>query len=147
MYSGLQHAHSGLRWLVLLFLLLALVKGISGWLGNKEYTASDRRFALLALIFTHLQLLLGFGLYFMSPKVSFHEGFMKEAIFRFYSVEHLATMILGIILITVGYSTAKRAATAVAKHKKIAIFYGIGLFLILVGIPWPFREAIGGGWF
>lgn len=147
MYSGLQHAHSGLRWLVLIFLVIALVKGISGWMGNKNYTEGDRKMALFALIFTHIQLLLGLGLYFISPKVSFHEGFMKETIFRFYGVEHMSMMILAIILITVGYSTAKRAGTDLAKHKKIAIWYGIGLLLILASIPWPFREALGGSWF
>jgi len=55
-------------------------------------------------------------------------------------------MILAIILITVGYSTAKRAGTSLAKHKKIAIYYGIGLLLILASIPWPFR-GLGAGWF
>jgi len=67
MYNGLLHAHSGLRWLVLLFLLVALFKGISGWMGEKEYTEGDRKMALFALIFTHVQLLLGIVMYYISP--------------------------------------------------------------------------------
>ncbi len=146
MYSGLVHAHSGLRWLVLIFLILALVKGISGWMGNKEYTEGDRKMALFAMVFTHIQLLLGLGLYMISPKVSFAEGVMKNAAARFYTVEHFSMMILAIILITIGYSTAKRTSEALGKHKKIAIWYGIGLLIILAAIPWPFR-GLGGGWF
>ena len=146
MYSGLVHAHSGLRWLVLLFLIIALVKGVSGWMNNKAYTEGDRKMALFALIFTHVQLLLGLWLYFISPKVSFEEGFMKMPMLRFFSVEHMSMMLIAIILITIGYSTAKRAATGLAKHKKIAIFYGLGLLIMLLSIPWPFR-GLGAGWF
>jgi uncharacterized membrane protein len=146
MYNGLLHAHSGLRWVVLVLLIAALVKAFSGWKGQRSYEKSDRLTALFALIFTHIQLLIGFALYFMSPKVKFADGMMQSSLFRFYTVEHLITMLLGIVLITIGFSTAKRAVDAVQKHKKIAVFYGIGLLLILVGIPWPFR-ALGAGWF
>ena len=146
MYNALVHTHSGLRWLVLIFLILALVKGISGWRGNKEYTEQDRKMALFAMTFVHIQFLIGLWLYFISPKVSFVEGFMKDAIYRFFSVEHLAGMVIALVLITIGYSSAKRAGTALAKHKKIAIWYGIGLLLILASIPWPFR-GVGGAWF
>ena len=146
MYSGLVHAHSGLRWFVLIFLVLALVKCISGWMGNKEFVEGDRKTALFALIFTHVQLLLGFGLYYISPKVSFAEGAIKVALTRFYTVEHMSMMVLAVILITVGYSTSKRAATSLAKHKRVAIWYGLGLLIILAAIPWPFR-GLGAGWF
>lgn len=146
MYNGLLHAHSGLRWIVLALLIWALVKAISGWLGQKEYQNSDRLSALFALIFTHIQLLIGLGLYFISPKVAFVEGMMQNSEMRFYAVEHIAMMIVAIALITIGFSTAKRAAAATAKHKKVAIYYGIGLLIILVSIPWPFRIT-GAGWF
>jgi len=61
---------------------------------------------------------------------------MKDKNLRFWTVEHTSTMVLGIILITIGYSKAKRLSDAVAKHKSLAIFYGIGLLLILSRIPW-----------
>jgi len=146
MYNGLLHAHSGLRWIVLILLVLALVQAVSGWMNKKDFTEGNRKVALFALIFTHIQLLIGLVLYFISPKVAFVEGFMKNDVYRFYAVEHLSLMLLAIILITVGFSTAKKAGESILKHKKIAIFYGIGLVLILAGIPWPFRE-LGAGWF
>jgi membrane protein DedA with SNARE-associated domain len=98
------------------------------------------------LIFTHIQLLIGFGLYFISPKVSFEDGVMENAVIRFFTVEHMSMMIIAIALITIGFSTAKRMEDAVAKHKRVAIMYGIGLAIILASIPWPFR-GLGAGWF
>ncbi|MBD3615223.1 MAG: cytochrome B [Gracilimonas sp.] len=146
MYTGLLHAHSGLRWIVLVLIVWALYKSISGWAGNKEYQKSDRLSALLAMIFTHIQLLIGLVLYFISPNVSFQEGVMESSLLRFFTVEHLAMMIISIALITIGFSTAKRATEAVQKHKKVAIYYGIGLLIMIAAIPWPFR-GLGTGWF
>lgn len=146
MYNGLLHAHSGLRWIVLVLIVWALVKAISGWTGQKEYQKSDRLSALLALIFTHIQLLIGLVLFFISPRVSFESGMMGNSVLRFFTVEHTLMMIIAIALITFGFSSAKRIEEAVSKHKRIAVTYGIGLLIILASIPWPFRE-LGAGWF
>lgn len=146
MYNGLIHAHSGLRWIVLALLIAVVIRAFSGWKANRNFTEGDRKLALFTLIFTHIQLLLGFWLYFISPKVVFVEGFMKNAVSRFYAVEHITLMLIAVTLITVGFSTAKRAAEDTVRFKKIALFYLIGLILILAGIPWPFRE-LGAGWF
>lgn len=146
MYNGLVHAHSGLRWIVLILLVIAIYKAISGWTSKKEFKEGDRKIFLFTLIFTHVQLILGFLLYFISPKVAFTEGFMKITMLRFYAVEHLVTMLLAIALITIGFSAAKRLEDHTAKFKKLAIFYGVGLLLMLAGIPWPFRD-LGAGWF
>ncbi len=145
MYNGLVHAHSGLRWLLLLFLVAAVLIGLIKWRSGKPFIKRDRTFALLAMIFTHLQFVIGLVLYFISPKVSFAEGFMENRITRFYTVEHFTLMILAVILITIGYSRAKRADDDTAKHRLTFIFFGIGLVLILLGIPWPGR-GYGAGW-
>jgi membrane protein DedA with SNARE-associated domain len=146
MYEGLIHAHSGLRWIVLALIVWALFKAVTGWSGKKDYQKSDRLAALLALIFTHIQLLIGLALYFFSSKVSFESGVMESQVLRFYTVEHISMMIIAIALITIGFSTAKRLSDSVARHKRIAITYGVGLLLIIAAIPWPFRE-LGAGWF
>ncbi|MBO6587039.1 MAG: cytochrome B [Gracilimonas sp.] len=146
MYEGLLHAHSGLRWIVLVLIVWALFKAVTGWSGKKDYQKSDRLAALLALIFTHIQLLIGLALYFISPKVSFESGVMESQVLRFYTVEHMSMMIIAIALITIGFSTAKRMSDSVAKYKRIAIMYGIGLLVIIASIPWPFR-GLGAGWF
>lgn len=140
----LLHAHSGLRWLVLLFLVLAIAGAWSAWSKKADYPAG--KMPLLGLIFTHVQLLLGFILYFMSPKVQFASGVMKDSMLRFYTVEHISLMLIAIVLITMGYSKAKRQTEQARGHKTIYTYYLIGLVLILVSIPWPFRD-LGAGWF
>jgi predicted permease len=146
MLNILQHLHSVNRWVVLVLLILTIITAFQGWFGKKGYTEGDRKKALFTLIFSHIQLILGLGLYFISPFVK-NGGGMKDAVWRFYAVEHLAMMVIAIILVTVGYSLAKKKATDLAKFKTTAIYYTIALLIILAGIPWPFRAALGGGWY
>lgn len=145
LYMILQHAHSGLRWLVLLFLLLAIGKALSNWRSKQAYPGKDGT-VLMGLIFTHIQLILGLILYFISPYVRFEGEIMGDALLRFYTVEHITGMLIAIVLITVGYSRAKRQAGEAGGWRSVWVFYGIGLLLILASIPWPFRN-LNGGWF
>ncbi|MVM38170.1 cytochrome B [Spirosoma sp. HMF3257] len=144
MYSGLVHAHSGLRWVALILLLVAVITAIGKWQGRSGYTDGNRKLYLFTLISVHTQLLLGLVLLFISPKVNF--SMMSEKLYRFYSVEHTTGMLIAIILITIGYSRSKRASDAPTKQRLVGIFYGLGLLLILASIPWPFR-IVGASWF
>ncbi|MCB9299329.1 MAG: cytochrome B [Lewinellaceae bacterium] len=143
MYEGLKHAHSGLRWVVLILLILAITGAYRSWKGG----AAGSKMPLYAMISVHVQLLLGLGLYFISPYVKFTEGFMKDPVLRFYSVEHLSLMLLAILTITIGYSRAKRKPTDAARGRTTFMYYAIALVLILLAIPWPFRQGLGAGWF
>jgi hypothetical protein len=139
------HAHSGLRWLVLLFLVLATIKALAGWFGKKPYGKSDNLIAILLLSFTHTQAIIGLVLYFLNGWVS-ALGNMKDAGLRFWSLEHSIVMILAVVFITVGRVKSKKAVTDELKHKKGAIFYLLALLLILwAGIIKPY--ALGRGWF
>ncbi len=145
-YSILLHIHSGLRWIVLLIIIFAL---INAWLKYRKQsvtTTLDLAFNRFALIFTHLQIIVGLVLYFISPKVVFDGASMKEPLLRFFLVEHIALMLIAIVLITLGFVKSKKAVQKMAKHKMILVYYGIGLLLILLSIPWPFRN-LGAGWF
>jgi len=146
MYEILRSAHSGLRWLVLFTLLWAIINSFGKTKGGITFSKKDKRKALFALIFTHIQFLIGLVLYFISPKVVFSGASMKDDVLRFFLVEHVSLMMLAIILITIGYSKAKRIAMDGKKFKTILIYYTIGLILILASIPWPFRN-LGGSWF
>lgn len=149
MYNGLLHAHSGLRWVALLLLLITVAKSLSGWLGNKPFTPGDRKLALFSLISVHTQLLIGIVLLFISPNVNFDMSVsMADPVLRFFTMEHNLVMLIAIVLITIGNAKAKRAPSDKAKHKTIALFFLIGLVLILAMIPWPFRDLFAGrGWF
>lgn len=142
----LSKAHSGWRWIVLLLLVAAIVKMHMGWKGKKSFTTGDKKLALFAMIAFHIQFLFGWILYFLSGKVQFGEGWMKNEVFRFYGMEHVLMMTIAMILITMGYSKSKKKDTDVAKYKVVAVFYTIAFVLILASIPWPFRAALGGSW-
>lgn len=142
----LRHAHSGLRWLVLISLIIAIVNAVGKTSGQVAFTDKDKKINLFALIFTHIQLLIGLVLYFISPKVIFSSEAMKSDVLRFFLVEHSLLMVIAVILITIGYSRSKKALDAGKKFKSVLIFYLLGLILMLIGIPWPFMDY-GTSWF
>lgn len=144
-YNILQHAHSGLRWLVLVSILFAIGVAITQW-NKSSQDGTQLRWANFAVRITHLQLLVGFIVYFVSPKVQFAASSMKDASLRFYTVEHIMMMIIAVVLITVGFSKAKRKVATAQKARAIFWYYLIALVLMLASIPWPFREALGGSW-
>ncbi|EJL64277.1 hypothetical protein [Flavobacterium sp. CF136] len=135
MYHFIQKLHSGWAYLALLVLLIAVVNAILGFTSKKEFTAKDRKIALFALIGTHTQLLIGLILYFVSPKGFAVLGQMS-ADYRLTSLEHPLINIIAIVLITIGWSKHKKLINSEAKFKTFAIFYGLGLLLILSRIPW-----------
>lgn len=136
MYDFIQNFHSGWAYLVLLALVIAVLNSLIGKSSQKEFTSKDRKIALLALIGTHTQLLIGFVLYFVSPLGSAAFGQMKEASLRLTSLEHPLVNIIAVVLITIGWSKHKKAQTSQSKFKSIAVFYGLGLLLVLSRIPW-----------
>ncbi|MFD1629950.1 cytochrome B [Pseudopedobacter beijingensis] len=130
MYTALLHTHSTLRYVVLVLLLLSIFKALTA--GSRVYTEGDKKLNLFTLISSHIQLLVGLVLYFVSPMVDFAQ--MSNKFIRYWNVEHIAIMIIALVLITVGYSKSKKAKDSHAKHKAIALFYSLGLLLIMVGI-------------
>ena len=136
MYHFLQKLHSGWAYLALLLLLIAVVNAILGFTSKKDFTAKDRKIALFALIGIHTQLLIGLILYFVSPLGKDAFGQMSNAALRLTSLEHPLINLIAIALITIGWSKHKKLINSEAKFKTFAIFYGIGLVLILSRIPW-----------
>jgi heme A synthase len=141
--QALVSAHSGLRWIAVLLLLLAIISAFTA----KNYEKKHRLVNLFTMITFHTQLVLGIILYFLSDKVQFTEGWMKQAMYRFYGMEHLTGMLLAIIAITIGHSKSKKAADAASKFKAIKLWYVLALILVVAFIPWPFRTELGAGWF
>lgn len=141
MYETILFIHSYWAYLVVLVLIIASVNAIAGFAGNKEYGAANFRIALFTLIVSHIQLLIGIVLYFVSPKFSvFSEGgmgvIMKDPTLRLNLVEHPLIMIIAVVLITMGYSKHKKKLTSKPKFKILAIFYTLALILVLSRIPW-----------
>ena len=116
-------------------------------IARRRYSGADNKSNLFFMISCDIQLLLGLVLFFSNgwfDKIKAGMGeVMKNGHDRFFTVEHALIMIIAWILVHVGRSSVKRAATDKAKHTKMLIFFGLALILILISIPWPFREMIG----
>jgi hypothetical protein len=136
MYSFIQKFHSGWAYIALLILILAVLNSLIAFLNKREFTTKDKKIALFALIATHVQLLVGLILYFVSPLGLDSLGQMKDAQLRLTSLEHPLINIIAIVLITIGWSKHKKDLYSTPKFKSIALFYGIGLVLILSRLPW-----------
>ncbi|MDT7828690.1 hypothetical protein RQM65_08445 [Pricia sp. S334] len=141
MYETIQVVHSYLAYIVLAILFFAVANAIIGWVNNKMFTMEkDLRLSLFALIFSHIQLLIGLLLFFVSPSglkaiQTLGMGGLNAPA-RLLAVEHPFINIIAIVLITIGWSRHKKFMEGRKKFKTISIFYGLGLILILSRIPW-----------
>lgn len=137
----LRTLHSYFAYIVLILLIFAVINAFRGWLGKKEFTMhKDLRISLFALILTHLQLVIGLILFFVSDNglkaiQALGMGGLNSAA-RLLAVEHPFINILAVALITIGWLRHKRKNDSTAKFKSIAMLYGFGLLLILTRIPW-----------
>lgn len=134
MHSLLLLFHSTLRYFVLIFLILVIVRSLMGWMNRKDYTNTDDKVSLWLFILTHTQLLIGLILFFVSPVVIFSGASMKDSVARYWLVEHNTMMIIAIVLISVARISIKKIADTVAKHKRLFILNTIALVIILVSI-------------
>jgi hypothetical protein len=140
METGLLHLHNILRWIILILLLVALIHAF----GKK---IAIRKSSLWLMISAHIMLLIGlyqviggrFGIIKGLPE---SVELMKNSFYRFYWIEHPVGMLLAIILITIA-----RGKSKALNYKAASWLYLIALILILVSIPWPFREGVGRPWF
>ena len=136
MYETIKNVHSILAYAALGLLLLASFNAIFGLSSKKIFKDKDLRLSLFTLIICHIQLLIGLVLYFVSPLGADQLGNMKDAAMRLTSLEHPLINIIALALITIGWSKHKKEESNNGKFKKIAVFYTLGLLLILSRLPW-----------
>lgn len=137
MYSFIKIAHSYFAYIAFGAIIIALIIALLKLLNNKPYSGSNLKTAMFGMIATHIQLLLGLVLYFVSPYgiKNLSGDAMKDAFSRLLAVEHPFINIIAIIIITIGFNKAKKAMTSGTSHKKVLIFYSIGLILLLSRVP------------
>ena len=147
MYETLLIIHSWLRWFVVGAGLLAVFRAYAGWSGRRPFTKGDNGISAAFSGFMWLQVLVGLGLYFgLSPwglNAMKQPGAMHDPTKRFFGMEHIVVMLLAALLVQVGRIVVKNTASDTPKHKKAFIYFGIGLVLVLLMIPWgiwnPYR--------
>lgn len=145
MYDFLFHAHSYLRFVVFFALVIAVLLAFIGWFGKRPFSKANKTLNLVTLISTHIQIVLGLFLYFVSPLVtsSTMAVAMKDATLRYWKVEHVLMMLVAAVLITIGNSKSKKIIDLTAKHRPVAIFFGLALLLIVVAILQSGRPLLG----
>lgn len=153
MESGFVHLHNLLRWVVLLFAILSLISGLRGMSGNRIFKQGDKRTAFFFMLSMDIQVVIGLALYFMKDYYkNFTEGnmgeVMKNAIARFWSMEHLLGMIVALIIVHVGYAGTKGMRPDAQKFRRLFWCTLFALLIIAISIPWPWRAAgIARPWF
>lgn len=134
MYPVLLQTHSFLRFLVLIFLIIVIVKAYMGMSGKKPYGKLDNMLGLTLFSLTHTQLLLGLILYTQSPWVKLSGDSMKDPGLRYWTVEHASLMLIAIVLITLARTTAKKLADDDAKQRRILVFNTLAFVFIMMAI-------------
>ena len=132
----LQSIHSTLAYAVLAVLFLAIINAFLGLSAKRNFTSKDRSISLIALIFSHIQLVVGIVLWIESPLGKAALSQMSNSAMRLTALEHPLINIIAIVIITIGWSKHKKEESSNGMFKKIGIFFTLGLLLILSRIPW-----------
>jgi hypothetical protein len=150
MYTGLVHLHNFFRWVVLVLLIVAIIRHLTGMRGTKAITGGDKKTDLFLMIATHIQLLLGIIIWFIGDwgyqvvKNSAGMGeVMKNSTMRFWVIEHPVGMLVATVLITIGRGVSKKALPDAVKHKRAFWLFLIAMIIIIASVPWPGRIGIG----
>jgi hypothetical protein len=102
------------------------------------FASKDFSFALLTLILSHTQFLI--GVFLLGLNNQFGEMTMRDimstAPIRLTHIEHPLVMLIAIVMITIGYSKHKKTLTSQKKFKTLSIFYTLAFVLVLSRIPW-----------
>lgn len=141
MYEIVKTAHYTLMILLLVILLYTVGRSILLKSKGTPFGNTEEKLTLISLILAHTQLLLGFVLYFTGPwfgQLSNMGEIMKDSYQRLMVVEHPTTMIVAIVLLTIGRAQIKRLTDSDARFKKVFIFFGLALLLIVLRIPWQY---------
>jgi len=107
---------------------------------EKKFQTFDLRLSLYALIFNHIQLIIVLILYFISPKLSWWNNGFKSVIqnieHRLYLIEQPIANILGVIILSLGWSLHKKSSQSSKKFLRIGVFYLIGFISISSKFSW-----------
>lgn len=146
MYSTLLPLHSILRWLLVAGLAYSIARSVIGLVAKRPYSRLDSTVRSVTSAVSHVQLIIGFVLYFKSPIVSYFRAngsvSLRYMDIAFFGVYHISLMLIAILMITIGAAKAKRANSDYDKHRQIFWWFGTAVVLILMAIPWPFSPYV-----
>lgn len=134
--------HSMFRWLVLIILLFAIFRAYRGKFKKASFSNFDNTIRIITVKIVQIQFCIGIALYILSPIVRYFLNNFKEAVhlreIRFFGMEHITVMIIAVAVITIGSDKVSKTNDDQQKYKTMALWFTIGLLLILTSIPWSF---------
>ncbi|MBI1184643.1 hypothetical protein GC194_10245 [bacterium] len=134
MERAIFHAHSGLRYLIFLMLIIVLVKAIINALSGRRWGRNDIKLTTFLLSITHLQVLLGLFMYFFIFHYYNLFSEMSDPVARWKAVEHMATMLIFAALVTVLHTGNKKLEKP-NRNRRAIIFIIIATAVAFSGIP------------
>jgi len=134
METGLFHAHSGIRYLVFLFLLIVIIKALINTFSQKEWAKGDTKFTAMLMGTTHLQAVIGLVMYFVVYQNYQYMSHMDDPILRWKAVEHITGMLLFVVLVTLLHRANKNPGKQ-NKNRRALIMGLIALVIALGSIP------------
>jgi hypothetical protein len=143
LYSLTLLFHSVVRYFVLIAMIATILRSALALVQSKPFTGTDEKFSVWLLIMAHTQLILGLTLYAISPAVIFSAESMKNPGTRYWLVEHITTMIIAIVLITLSRITTKKLTDDAKRHRRVLIYNIIAGLLILMAIQMSGRGFFG----
>jgi uncharacterized membrane protein YozB (DUF420 family) len=148
-YAIFVNLHSILRWVIILFALLSIVRAANGLSFKRGFTQTDSKINMWFTSTIDTQVLLGIILYFTSSLTSTalqdFGSAMANPVQRFFAVEHVFGMVVAMIVAHVGRAMIKKGVDARAKHRRTMLWVAITMIIILIAIPWPFYAEFGRG--
>jgi hypothetical protein len=131
MHSIINSLHSYNRYLILVALVYVLFRSWSGWMGKKSFEKADNTASVALLGLAHLQLLLGLIQYFGTSAYTTGGLPISDPWVRYFKMEHITGMVLGVLFIQLGRTFSKKATTSEDKHKKLAIYTTLATLFIV----------------
>ena len=136
----IKSIHGLFAYFFLISALFFVIISLIGFIKKSEFKKSNMTLARLAFISSHIQLVLGFILWYsqgyLAQMSQDMKSVMSEKSIRLLAVEHPAINILAIAILTIGFISIKKSTLDQTKHIKGILYFGIALILILSRIPY-----------
>lgn len=151
LYPIALFVHSWMRHIVVISLVCTVLRALYGRLTGAQYTGMDRLLCRITVAASHLQIVLGFTVYMMSPMAAYFRSHFRDALAvpeaLFFGVLHGLIMLGAVIVLTIGGSLSRRSSASDAERfRLVSVYFGIAFLLILLAIPWPFSPLAARPW-
>ena len=141
LYTTILLIHSWWRWVVLLAGVALLWTAARSWRSNQLWSGDRDKLRIAFLVVLTVQFVLGAVLWlFLSPLpragLADIDAMWRNAVVRFYTVEHAFGMGVGLGVAFAGLVRAGWAEPA-ARARRIVLVQLVWLTITVVSVPWP----------